>query len=35
MNDPSKLARFLLKGAAWFGFQLRASNDHSFIVGVP
>jgi len=34
-NDLSKLARFSLKGVAWIGPQLRTSNDHSFIVGVP
>ncbi len=35
-NDvPSKLARFSLKGVAWISPQLRTSNDHSFIVGVP
>jgi hypothetical protein len=35
INDPSKLARFSLKGVAWISPQLRTSNDHSFIVGVP
>jgi len=34
-HTPSKLARFSLKGVAWIGPQLRTSNDHSFIVGVP
>ena len=33
--SPSKLARFSLKGVAWISPQLRTSNDHSFIVGVP
>jgi len=35
LNGPSKLARYLLSrgGLAWS--QLRTSNDHCFIVGVP
>jgi hypothetical protein len=35
LNGPSKFARYPLSGVAWFGPQLRTSNDHSFIVGVP
>jgi hypothetical protein len=35
LNGPSKLARYPLSGVAWFGPQLRTSNDHCFIVGVP
>jgi hypothetical protein len=35
VNVPSKLARFSLQRVAWIGPQLRASNDHRFIVGVP
>ena len=34
-NDPTELAHFSLKGVAWISPQLRTSNDHSFIVGVP
>ena len=30
---PSLLVSYY--GGAWFGSQLRTSNDHSFIVGVP
>ena len=32
---PSSLARYLPRGVAWISPQLRTSNDHSFIVGVP
>jgi len=32
---PSKLARYILQRVAWIGPQLRTSNDHRFIVGVP
>ena len=32
---PSKLARYHFKRVAWIDPQLRTSNDHSFIVGVP
>jgi hypothetical protein len=32
---PSKLARYTLQRVAWISPQLRTSNDHSFIVGVP
>ncbi|MGH7147327.1 MAG: hypothetical protein ACREIJ_05420, partial [Nitrospiraceae bacterium] len=28
-NAPSELARYLFKKVAWFGPQLRTSNDHS------
>jgi len=35
LNGLSELARYPLSGVAWFGPQLRTSNDHSFIVGVP
>jgi hypothetical protein len=35
LNGPSKLARYPLSGVAWVGPQLRTSNDHCFIVGVP
>ena len=31
---PLKLARYPLLGVAWFGPQLRASDEHSFIVRV-
>ena len=31
----SAIARFFFQGVAWFGPQLRTSNDHCFIVGVP
>ena len=31
---PSSLVT-LFQGVAWFGPQLRTSNDHCFIVGVP
>jgi hypothetical protein len=34
-HPPTELAHFSLKGVAWIGPQLRTSNDHSFIVGVP
>ena len=34
-SHPSKLAHYFFKRVAWFGPQLRTSNDHSFIVGVP
>jgi hypothetical protein len=34
-DDPSKLARYPLSGVAWFGPQLRASNEHILIVRVP
>ena len=35
LSHPSKLARYLFKKVAWIGLQLRTSNDHSFIVGIP
>ncbi len=35
LNVPSKLARVLSRGAASSDPQLRALNDHRFIVGVP
>ena len=35
LPHPSKLARYRFKRVAWIGPQLRTSNDHRFIVGVP
>jgi hypothetical protein len=34
MIHPSSLVTFF-QGVAWLGPQLRTSNDHCFIVGVP
>jgi len=34
MIPPSLLVTFI-QGVAWLGPQLRTSNDHCFIVGVP